>query len=280
MDGQCDTQDPGDQITLIRYRIVGDRPRITEAVRVAESFREAVLSVAGRRLGFSGIPSALSGKKPDGENCADNHAHAHFYCEPEFRTGAITHLCLSVPAGIDTELLPVLASVDRFWCDRSLGYLVEPDECDPRISSRLCLEAREWSSLTPFVPGRHLRIRRSERHDRTGHDAALERELVAQVRSELSLRGFPQPEEVLFDRSHGVRLGDRFLRWGEFRRWRSTGAPQSAARYGHGFHLRFAAPVKGPISIGYASHFGLGLFMPASLFTGRGEASLQNPSRS
>ncbi|HZU80094.1 MAG TPA: hypothetical protein VE991_09290 [Acidimicrobiales bacterium] len=32
----------------------------------------------------------------------------------------------------------------------------------------------------------------------------------------------------------------------------------------HGFQLEFAEPVQGPIALGRNSHFGMGLFLPAT----------------
>lgn len=34
------------------------------------------------------------------------------------------------------------------------------------------------------------------------------------------------------------------------------------------FQLTFAAPIAGPVGLGYASHYGLGLFLPVQMFDG------------
>lgn len=49
--------------------------------------------------------------------------------------------------------------------------------------------------------------------------------------------------------------------WAAFRRLRSAGRGPAVAQ-GFGFRLGFAAPVAGPIAVGYGAHFGLGLFRP------------------
>ena len=41
-----------------------------------------------------------------------------------------------------------------------------------------------------------------------------------------------------------------------------------ATRSGFGFRLSFASPIPGPLALGYGSHFGLGLFVPADLAAG------------
>jgi CRISPR-associated protein Csb2 len=43
------------------------------------------------------------------------------------------------------------------------------------------------------------------------------------------------------------------------RRQRGGGPP--AVDVGYALRLRFAEPVQGPLTLGYASHFGLGLFV-------------------
>lgn len=227
--------------------------------------RTAVLSTLGKALGFNGIPVTISGKTADGVNKDDFHGHAHFLSEPCLETGTISHVCISVPSGISPELLPVLAGVRYFIGNGGRSYLLEPDETDPLETCVLCAESASWLSVTPFVPGRHPRIRRSERASRESFQAALDRELEAQARGDLSIRGFTQPLEVRLSNRIGVVVGGRNLPWRDFRRWRKPGAPQPAVRFGHGLALRFEAPVRGPIALGYASHFGLGTFVPAHL---------------
>ena len=49
-------------------------------------------------------------------------------------------------------------------------------------------------------------------------------------------------------------------RWLDFRRSRKTDSPQPA----FGLTLWFAEPVMAPFSLGYASHYGLGTFIPTA----------------
>jgi hypothetical protein len=105
--------------------------------------------------------------------------------------------------------------------------------------------AREWISVTPFVPPRHYR------HGR----GALAEWLTNELIRECSNHGLPAPESVR-PMGRAWLQGGRSFRWMEFRRNRK-GDP---SRVGYGFQLKFAEPVSGPFALGYGCHFGLGQF--------------------
>lgn len=249
----------------VRFRIASGVPSITDMTLVAEVFRQAVLSRAGVVNGFYNIPPVLSGKGKYQTVRLRSHEHAHYLCEPELNSGSLTHLFLFIQGGIDPELLPILGTIPKLWAPQVGDMKIEPDDNDPSKCSKLLSYAREWTSVTPFMLGRHPRIRRSERHSREDYEAALERELDIQVRNELAVRGLPEPVLVEFDRSMGVKLRNCFLPWGDFKRERSGDAEGPAVRYGHGFRLVFRKPVRGPIVLGYGCHFGLGMFLPSRM---------------
>ncbi len=108
--------------------------------------------------------------------------------------------------------------------------------------------ARRWESVTPYVPPRH--------HLRGGKPRARE-SLVAQIRRELALRGFVDPEQV-----EAEQIGDPA--------WVAVHVPRRRAeergfvgdRRGYSMRLTFPEPVKGPLRLGHSSSFGLGLFRP------------------
>lgn len=102
--------------------------------------------------------------------------------------------------------------------------------------------AAAWASLTPFVPPRHLKAR--------GRNT-----LEGQVLAELVSRGFPEPRvEVLpWDSS------PRVLAMRHAVRVRRAPAQRPPSDVGFALRLEFPERVAGPISIGYGSHYGLGL---------------------
>lgn len=108
--------------------------------------------------------------------------------------------------------------------------------------SRVLGQARVWQSLTPLVLPRYRK--------KSGRNS-----LEGQITEELVSRGFPSPEriEVLHDRSIAFR---------HFVRGRRDGS-RPPEDLGYAIRLTFPESVSGPLTFGYASHFGLGLFVSA-----------------
>lgn len=101
---------------------------------------------------------------------------------------------------------------------------------------------RVWTSVTPFVPPRHIKKRRHTLED--------------QIRDQLRRRGVPPPDAIeILPTDDLVRR--RLLR---FVRARKPGKPKPPANRVFGLRISFDQPVQGPIAIGYASHYGLGVF--------------------
>lgn len=110
----------------------------------------------------------------------------------------------------------------------------------------------------PFVPSRYMKTR--------GKDT-----LPEQVRAELRWRGLPEPKGIAIELRDGtfapldgtaplVGPEASSLRFRHYRRERAE-RPAPGTR-GFSLRLEFEKPVAGPVSLGYASHFGLGLFVP------------------
>jgi CRISPR-associated protein Csb2 len=105
--------------------------------------------------------------------------------------------------------------------------------------------ARTWLSVTPFVPPRFLKQR--------GPNT-----LEGQVQAELASRKLPAAAEVsVIQGTEEARVMRHFVR----RRQRGGGPPPIDT--GYALRLRFEEALSGPISLGYAAHFGLGMFAAA-----------------
>lgn len=117
-----------------------------------------------------------------------------------------------------------------------VGAPVDFDALVPQVRS-----ATRWISCTPFVPPRHPKP--------IGRNS-----VTGQVEAELASRGLPSPTSIEI-----VDSGPRFRRFQRARRAAGRAPPVSM---GLAVRLTFAEPVRGPISLGYASHFGLGSFVP------------------
>lgn len=116
-----------------------------------------------------------------------------------------------------------------------------------------------WVSRTPFVPTRHAKRTRAgvPKRDASGLQiGSPEHEL----RRLLGLAGFPEP--VAVEPAGFTRLSRREVPWQEFQCRRIGGKGRRVAydRGGYGFRIEFAEAVRGPVAVGYASHFGIGMF--------------------
>jgi CRISPR-associated protein Csb2 len=80
-----------------------------------------------------------------------------------------------------------------------------------------------------------------------------------QVRQLLKQLGKDEPLTVkLIEEGKEVGKYD----WYAFKRQRNEGKGSRGPRQGYGFELEFEQPQHGPIALGYAAHFGLGVFVP------------------
>ena len=222
-------------------------PRITETVPIAELLRDGLQAQFGRLREGASSPT-FSGKSADGVPL-EGHRHAHYLPMDEDRDGHLDGAMVYAPMGFEDGELAAL---------RRLTTLRRRD--DPRDLDVILLgvggedvgrgivgPARVWTSVSPFLLPRHPK--------KNGRDGPND-----QLFTELQRRGLPAPAAV--ERLEFHQRGGHHTRWLEFRRWRCRGSGP-ALMQGFGFRLEFAEPVSGPIALGYGSHYGLGLFLPA-----------------
>jgi CRISPR-associated protein Csb2 len=118
--------------------------------------------------------------------------------------------------------------------------------------------------VTPFSPTRHFK-ERGQKHDRFPPEQLPE----ANLREEAARRGLPDILTIaqletggLWRHAERQPASDRPVYWLEFHQRRASGDGRHGHALGVGFEIEFAKPVSGPIALGYACHFGLGLFIP------------------
>ncbi|MEW5748965.1 MAG: type I-U CRISPR-associated protein Csb2 [Candidatus Thermoplasmatota archaeon] len=224
-------------------------PHVRYTLYVAEDVRRALMSRAVE-------PSTVFSGRSDGSPRGDGHRHAFFLPTDEDGDGRIDHLTVFAEEGFGPYELKALRGFQTLFrpgrgCDLSLllQYVGGRDDL-ANGDAGCCGTSTIWESATPFCLVRHPK--------RNGRDGPID-----QVRRELARRGFPAlvDVEVLEQPSRGPAA----LRWRHFRRIREGCPPDVNLRTGSafGFRLRFERPVRGPIALGYACHFGLGLFRPA-----------------
>lgn len=258
-------------------------PLVTETLPVAESARRMLMGIYGRKFsafeGWKGRSSIFSGKDASGEPL-QGHGHTYYLPTDEDNDGRLDHLTLVTTDGFGPDELKAL---DRL---RELKTREREDSGHPLRVLLLGLgrlddyqpaplrSSRAWTSATPFVAPRHLKKNGTKRDPQelwrspAAFLAAVLREELARLidrRPELEGMSADSIEvQLLVDEDGVFRIGQRRLRPIQFKRYRRKRGDDGGSRPAGAFRLEFPKPVRGPICLGHASHFGLGLFVPAS----------------
>jgi CRISPR-associated protein Csb2 len=246
--------------TLARYALSSTvLPRLTETVYIAEIARRYVQGYYGRKNN-GGSSTVLSGKTAAREMRTDNHQHAFYLPTDEDADGKLDHLTVYAPEGFGVNELKVLSAFGQMHSpggDAPLQLLLLGFGRVEHFSAVKPFNAsRTWRSATPFIATRHYKEHGTKR------DTFPREQLVeTNLREELARHGLPDPVRV--SPLQELRLaGDRPLRWRDFRQQRVFGDGRRGNTPGRGFIIAFPEPVSGPLALGYACHFGLGLFAP------------------
>jgi CRISPR-associated protein Csb2 len=236
----------GERPVLALLRLSGgSRPGIREAVAVGEAVRAALQARYGAAHDDAASP-ALSGRDPGGAR-RDNHRHAHYLSLADAEGRRIDRVAVWVPEGLGPGEVAALAGLRELqapWLREALPIALAAlgDPAEMRLPALLG-PARRWRSLTPFGLPRHPKTR----------GGRLVEGPVQQIRAELARRGFSEPHSIELVRGP----------WLEFRRTRVR-VSRLQASHATGAEIVFEEPLLGPLAIGALSHFGLGLFTPAS----------------
>ena len=253
--------------TVARYLVAGrPLPRIEDAVKIGEVMRAAALSkfgwdteeATGRPLPRA--PWQISGR--DGENRPlrdPTHPHAFWLPEDADDDGWIDHIVVYIAGGMDPAIRSRLDRITRIWLgsrqprpgpgdDRgvdewrlALEGFGRPE--DFAGDSRILASSRRWQSLTPFLAPGHLK--------KAGYEG--------EVRRLLRRRGFGV-EAVAVDEIREVDVGGTPRRALNFHRFRTRGSERRHDSSGALLTIEFGEEVRGPLALGYGSHFGLGMF--------------------
>lgn len=226
-------------------------PQFSRALPQAELLHRALVGIAGGREQID-CP-ALTGKDAEGQPLS-GHRHLHILPlnleanEP----GRLDHFLLWAPMGIDALAQHAILTLRRTWTkggDKPLFVTVAGmgrlADLAPVVGAHLLGESRSWISRTPFVAPRFIK--------RSGSNT-----LAGQVRAELASRNLPEAQVKVLDREQCVAA--HFHRFVRVRRDPTKAPPQN---HFIGLRLTFPRSVSGPLALGYAAHFGLGLFVPA-----------------
>ena len=184
--------------------------------------------------------------------------HQHLYILPQ-QAGRPQHLLGEVllyrRAGLTETQQDLLTRLPRRQRERNALHpltFVEFLSGEQLSRAGPCRLSTRWRSSTPYVFQHHFR------------GGFSEAQLVKQIRRELSYFGLPDEAirtvdvKIVKQAADNQLGGTPLLEYKTQRRERPR--PNSGTYI---VQLEFAQPIRGPIAIGYAAHFGLGQFEPA-----------------
>jgi CRISPR-associated protein Csb2 len=234
-------------------------PPCSRTLPQAELFHSAIVSRAanGRRIHCP----ELTGRDERGRPLRDCHRHAHILPLDLDGDGRLDHIIVHAPRGLGDAAQRAIRTLRRTWAKGGVGDLQLALAGSGNLDAFRSLPAplgrhieqllgprqgaRVWVSATPFVPPRFLK--------RSGANT-----LLGQINSELSSRGLA-PAKQLDVLPHSAEI----ISLRHYVRCRRRGGTPPPIDVGYALRLQFAEPITGPLTLGYASHFGLGMFKAA-----------------
>lgn len=231
--------------TTASFLLVGKPlPRVEDTLRIGELMRVALISRAGKRLGEDRVPPVFSGHDLPQSN---RHEHAFFLPYDSDGDGYLDRVLIHVPAGFEGQAHQAMGDLKKIWQrDGGKWRLVLEGIGGAEVGPALTEEATEWQSVTPYLHPwyrkKHLGVE-------------------DQIRRECALRDLPEISALEPMDTISVAR-DRDSRMVQFHRFRGRRGLKQPDRKGSAWRINFSEPVKGPLALGFACHFGLGLFKP------------------
>ncbi|CCK64988.1 Conserved CRISPR-associated protein of unknown function Csb2 [Mycobacterium canettii CIPT 140070017] len=238
---------PQRAVTAVRFDLLHPAlPPETDAVIYTDLLRQAAVRKQNERCGPDQGDTMLGGKTADGEYMRAR-GHAHYL--PVVRDRRLTGLVVWTPGTVSDDELDVLCDIQALYdYKRRVQVRVSGIGAIDQIAPELVGPARTWCAVTPFTPARYPKKNRDE----------WRRFVVNEIQRELELRGRERADDVQF-------VGGP---WTAFVRHRPSARMRGDKRQGQAhlpaefLRLRFTQPTRGPLTLGWLSHFGLGLFLP------------------
>ncbi len=177
------------------------------------------------------------------------HRHMHILPLSIDHPDRLDHILLWAPMGIDDAGQSAISAMRHVWTKGQEDPLFVSEvgrgslEDFAGLAGSIIAPSKVWSTRTPFVPPRFVK--------KSGANT-----LAGQIQAELASRGLPKASDITFW-THDEWADRKFHRFVRRRRDTDKAPPLN---YAVGVRITFAEPVSGPVCLGYASHYGLGLF--------------------
>ncbi len=251
------------KVTVARFALDSNvLPLVQDTLPFCETVRWAILKIR-KAMPDAPFSEVLAGKEADKKTPLKDHAHAHYLATDENGDGRIDHITVYAARGFGPHDLEALGRLHELYrhgeTHKVFAILVghggvedfrERKPIGEQGVAALLQPSRRWRSVTPFVLPRFA--------TRGAGKRARPRDTPeAQLRREARVRGLP--EIISVKPTPGYQAEWRpLVRWLEFETRRFNGS----TGYGvAGFEIEFAERASAPLSLGFGSHFGLGLFM-------------------
>lgn len=239
---------PGPVQNIAYFTILDTRPQVEKTVAVSELMRRTIMSKIGNELGKNAIPEYISGHDHVGRPLRDNHTQAFYFPVDTDYDGLIDHIAVYVQGGFERIIQNVFYSVSKLNNGHELQFNVFFNgfytKNDLKKKSNLFGKHKNWSSITPYFMPWHAK-KNMDRDD--------------QIIKECKKRGLPSPAI----KNHDTSMQERHVFATRFHTTHNKLKPINPT--GHVIKLSFNVPIHGPLSLGYCSHFGLGMFAPTDV---------------
>jgi len=232
------------------------RPRMKRALPLMEVLHGSAIKHAEKLN--AGHLSELTGICANGKPLKTPHTHAHWLPMSLFDPEAIDHVLVCASDGFSRDAVRAISSIRWAYAkdisqlsvnmvgQGSIADVVEQLAACSSIDQRGVAPmhtATTWESATPLVFRKYLHRRGKKTRE-------------GQIIEELLERGFPAPLSI----SVWIQQQTALRKLKGFVLKRKPGKRQPPCERSWGVTIEFPDPVRGPINLGYASHFGLGMF--------------------
>jgi len=230
-------------------RPIDNSLHVTQTLPLAEAIHRALIARAARGQVIS-CPE-LVGQDRSGQPLSGQHGHAKILPVDLDQDGLLDHVIIHASMGLGEAAQQAIRSlrVLRYQGGSCVSLRVvtadRPGCCVAQSLFPGISGADIWTSLTPLIPPRFLK--------KSGKNS-----LQGQIDADLASRGLPATVsiEVLDEASQAMR---------GFVRRRQEGKLAPPQNVGFALRLNLSEPIEGPLALGYASHFGLGLFVATGI---------------
>lgn len=261
-------------INTSRYRLdPASMPPVIETLPVSEAVRRAIMKIHGdiaAKGRVRGRSDTFSGKDITGVPLS-GHRHAYYLPADEDGDGRLDHITIYAEAGFNEEEVIALACLRVVFTGLDTEknqplrlFLIELGN-SKNFDHGPMAKSNVWRSATPYISTRFFKTRgRNSVNIKSPEDRikALEsdiRRILAEVRTDLSEATIARVEvQPIPGGKIGPYLTSQFKR----RRRRKSG-DDGGRRMTGAFKIILPEAVKGPLALGWSSHFGMGLFLPA-----------------